>query len=66
MERDALRRGMKLHYVALTGQTQGVGDDGETAEDQQITPALSEGGVVSPLMEQGSLYGAQVFLPLLL
>ena len=66
MERDALRRGMQLHYIALPGQTQGIGDDGQTAEEQQIASALPEGGVVGPLMEQVSLHGTQVFLPLLL
>ena len=65
VEWDSLWRGVKFHHIALAGQTQRMGGNREAAEDQQIAPALPQGGVMRPLMEQIPFYGAQIFLPLL-
>lgn len=65
VEWDSLLGDMKFHHITLAGQTQRMGGNREAAEDQQIAPALPQGGVMRPLMEQIPFYGAQIFLPLL-
>ena len=61
---DSVRAGAELYHVALAGQSQRVGNDGEAAKDERIAAALAGGFIVGATVQKAALHRAQVFLPL--
>ena len=66
LKRDTGRIGVEFHYIAFSGEPQCPRYHRETPEDQNIAPPLPQLLIMGPAVEECTLHGAQILLPLLL
>ena len=56
---------MKLHHIALSGQSQPIGGNRQSPQDEQIAPFFPLLCVMGSLMKQLSIHGSDIFAPLM-
>jgi len=64
LEADPAVIPVKLHNIALTGDTQGGGLDRHGPNNEKIAPALPAAAVMGSLMHEGAIHGKVIFTPL--
>ena len=57
---------MKLYYIAGTADAQFAGKDPQATQDQQIASQLMRSTIMRPAVEDATIGGALILLPLLL